>query len=167
MHPVRRQRLWVVLSIVIFSTAAIGLVVYALRGNINLFYPPMELYAPFYPAYPGHPSPSSLPPYYGPPPWLYEWDPQHREDQQRLHRREERRRAKERELRKRSRSKSSGPRESSGGHKSKRQKGPTDSDIEKSYTGMDRDLAEEFIEQTMDPAILIDQTMSGTESEAW
>ena len=133
----------------------------------NLFYPPMELYAPFYPAYPGHPSPSSLPPYYGPPPWLYEWDPQHREDQQRLHRREERRRAKERELRKRSRSKSSGPRESSGGHKSKRQKGPTDSDIEKSYTGMDRDLAEEFIEQTMDPAILIDQTMSGTESEAW
>ena len=133
----------------------------------NLFYPPMELYAPFYPAYPGHPSPSSLPPYYGPPPWLYEWDPQHREDQQRLHRREERRRAKERELRKRSRSKSSGPRESTGGHKSKRQKGPTDSDIEKSYTGMDRDLAEEFIEQTMDPAILIDQTMSGTESEAW
>ena len=130
----------------------------------NLFYPPMELYAPFYPTYP---SPSSLPPYYGPPPWLYEWDPQHREDQQRLHRKEERRRAKERELRKRSRSKSTGPRETSGGHKSKRQKGPTDSDIEKSYTGMDRDLAEEFIEQTMDPAILIDQTMSGTESEAW
>ena len=130
----------------------------------NLFYPPMELYAPFYPTYP---SPSSLPPYYGPPPWLYEWDPQHREDQQRLHRKEERRKAKERELRKRSRSKSTGPRETSGGHKSKRQKGPTDSDIEKSYTGMDRDLAEEFIEQTMDPAILIDQTMSGTESEAW
>ena len=130
----------------------------------NLFYPPMELYAPFYPTYP---SPSSLPPYYGPPPWLYEWDPQHREDQLRLHRKEERRKAKERELRKRSRSKSTGPRETSGGHKSKRQKGPTDSDIEKSYTGMDRDLAEEFIEQTMDPAILIDQTMSGTESEAW
>ena len=130
----------------------------------NLFYPPMELYAPFYPTYP---SPSSLPPYYGPPPWLYEWDPQHRDDQQRLHRKEERRKAKERELRKRSRSKSTGPRETSGGHKSKRQKGPTDSDIEKSYTGMDRDLAEEFIEQTMDPAILIDQTMSGTESEAW
>lgn len=43
MHPVRRQRLWVVLSIVIFSTAAIGLVVYALRGNINLFYPPIEV----------------------------------------------------------------------------------------------------------------------------
>ena len=124
----------------------------------------MELYAPFYPTYP---SPSSLPPYYGPPPWLYEWDPQHREDQQRLHRKEERRKAKERELRKRSRSKSTGPRETSGGRKSKRQKGPTDSDIEKSYTGMDRDLAEEFIEQTMDPAILIDQTMSGTESEAW
>lgn len=43
MHPVRRQRLLVVLSIVIFSSAAIGLVVYALRGNINLFYPPVEV----------------------------------------------------------------------------------------------------------------------------
>ncbi len=45
MHPVRRQRLWVVLSIVILSSAAIGLVVYALRGNINLFYPPVEVAA--------------------------------------------------------------------------------------------------------------------------
>ena len=43
MHPVRRQRLWVVLSIVLFSSAAIGLAVYALRGNINLFYPPVEV----------------------------------------------------------------------------------------------------------------------------
>ena len=40
MHPVRRQRLWVVLSIVLFSSAAVALVLYALRGNLNLFYPP-------------------------------------------------------------------------------------------------------------------------------
>ena len=45
MHPLRRQRLWVVLSIVIFSSAAVGLAVYALRGNINLFYPPVEVAA--------------------------------------------------------------------------------------------------------------------------
>jgi cytochrome c-type biogenesis protein CcmE len=45
MHPLRRQRLWVVLSIVLFSSAAVGLAVYALRGNINLFYPPVEVAA--------------------------------------------------------------------------------------------------------------------------
>jgi len=45
MHPQRKQRLWVVLSIVVFSSAAIGLAVYALRGNINLFYPPVEVVA--------------------------------------------------------------------------------------------------------------------------
>ena len=45
MHPARRQRLWVVLSIVAFSSAAIGLAVYALRGNINLFYPPAAVAA--------------------------------------------------------------------------------------------------------------------------
>ena len=47
--------------------------------------------------------------------------------------------------------------------------GPTDSDIEKTYTGMDRDLAEEFIEQTMEQSggATADQTVSGTESEAW
>ena len=46
--------------------------------------------------------------------------------------------------------------------------GPTDSDIEKTYTGMDRELAEEFIEQTMDPSQGAgEQTVSGTESEAW
>jgi cytochrome c-type biogenesis protein CcmE len=43
MHPLRRQRLWVVLSIVLFSSAAVGLAVYALRGNINLFYPPVAV----------------------------------------------------------------------------------------------------------------------------
>ena len=45
MHPVRKQRLYLVLFIVIFSSAAIGLVAYALRGNINLFFPPAEVAA--------------------------------------------------------------------------------------------------------------------------
>jgi cytochrome c-type biogenesis protein CcmE len=45
MHPVRKQRLLVVLFVIVFSSAAIGLVVYALRGNINLFFPPAEVAA--------------------------------------------------------------------------------------------------------------------------
>ena len=45
MHPIRKQRLIVVLFAVVFSSAAIGLVVYALRGNINLFYPPTDVAA--------------------------------------------------------------------------------------------------------------------------
>ncbi|MEH6634073.1 MAG: cytochrome c maturation protein CcmE [Halioglobus sp.] len=45
MHPVRKQRLYLVLFVVAFSSAAIGLVVYALSGNINLFYPPAEVAA--------------------------------------------------------------------------------------------------------------------------
>lgn len=43
MHPVRKQRLYLVLFVVLFSSAAIGLVVYALSGNINLFFPPAEV----------------------------------------------------------------------------------------------------------------------------
>jgi cytochrome c-type biogenesis protein CcmE len=43
MHPVRKQRLILVLFVVLFSSAAIGLVTYALRGNINLFFPPAEI----------------------------------------------------------------------------------------------------------------------------
>jgi cytochrome c-type biogenesis protein CcmE len=43
MHPVRRQRLLLVLFLVVFSSAAIGLVTYALRGNINLFFPPAQV----------------------------------------------------------------------------------------------------------------------------
>ena len=43
MHPVRKQRLYLVLFVALFSSAAIGLVTYALRGNINLFYPPTEV----------------------------------------------------------------------------------------------------------------------------
>jgi cytochrome c-type biogenesis protein CcmE len=45
MHPIRRQRLLVVLFVVLFSSAAVGLVAYALRGNINLFFPPAEVAA--------------------------------------------------------------------------------------------------------------------------
>ena len=51
--------------------------------------------------------------------------------------------------------------------KKKRPKGPTDSDLDKTYTGLDRELAEEFIEQTMDPNIVMERTLSGNESEAW
>ena len=43
MHPVRRQRLILVVFIVLFSSAAIGLVLYALRGNMNLFFPPQDV----------------------------------------------------------------------------------------------------------------------------
>ena len=43
MHPVRKQRLMIVLFVVVFSSAAIGLMVYGLRGNINLFYPPADI----------------------------------------------------------------------------------------------------------------------------
>ena len=45
MHPVRKQRLLVVVCIVVFSSLAIGLAAYALRGNINLFYPPADVAA--------------------------------------------------------------------------------------------------------------------------
>lgn len=45
MHPIRKQRLLLVLFVVLFSSAAIGLVVYAMRGNINLFFPPAEVAA--------------------------------------------------------------------------------------------------------------------------
>ncbi|MFT4614728.1 MAG: cytochrome c-type biogenesis protein CcmE [Bacteroidia bacterium] len=43
MHPVRKQRLYLVLFIVLFSSVAVGLVVYGMRGNINLFYPPVDV----------------------------------------------------------------------------------------------------------------------------
>ncbi len=45
MHPKRKQRLIITLSIVVLSSAAVGLVAYALRGNINLFYPPVDIVA--------------------------------------------------------------------------------------------------------------------------
>jgi cytochrome c-type biogenesis protein CcmE len=43
MHPVRKQRLVLVLFIVFFSSIAVLLVTYALRENINLFYPPSKI----------------------------------------------------------------------------------------------------------------------------
>ena len=45
MHPVRRQRLYLVLFVVLFSSAAAALVMYALRGNINHFYTPTDVVA--------------------------------------------------------------------------------------------------------------------------
>ena len=45
MHPLRRQRLLAVSFIVVFSSLAVGLVAYGLRGNINLFYPPADVAA--------------------------------------------------------------------------------------------------------------------------
>lgn len=43
MHPVRKQRLNIVLFIIVFTSVAIGLMVFALRENINLFYPPSQI----------------------------------------------------------------------------------------------------------------------------
>lgn len=45
MHPLRRQRLAIVLFIVCGASAAVALAGYALRDNINLFYPPVEVAA--------------------------------------------------------------------------------------------------------------------------
>lgn len=45
MHPVRKQRLLIVIFIVVFSSIAVGLMAYALRENINLFYPPSKIAA--------------------------------------------------------------------------------------------------------------------------
>jgi len=45
MHPKRKERLILSVATVLLSTIAVGLVVYALRGNINLFYPPAEVVA--------------------------------------------------------------------------------------------------------------------------
>ena len=43
MHPIRRQRLKVVVFIVLAAALAVGLTTYALRQNINLFYPPIAI----------------------------------------------------------------------------------------------------------------------------
>lgn len=45
MNPVRKQRLYIVLFIIIFSSVAVLLMTYALRENINLFYPPSKIVA--------------------------------------------------------------------------------------------------------------------------
>lgn len=43
MHPVRRQRLIIVLFIVCGASLAAALIFYALRDNLNLFYSPSEI----------------------------------------------------------------------------------------------------------------------------
>jgi len=43
MNPIRRQRLVIVLLVVFGAGSAVGLAAYALRQNINLFYPPAEI----------------------------------------------------------------------------------------------------------------------------
>ncbi|WP_285764267.1 cytochrome c maturation protein CcmE [Biformimicrobium ophioploci] len=45
MHPVRKQRLILVLLLVTLSSAAIALITYALRQNIDFFYPPSKFAA--------------------------------------------------------------------------------------------------------------------------
>lgn len=45
MHPVRKQRLGIVLFILLASAAAAAFLGFALRENINLFYPPADIAA--------------------------------------------------------------------------------------------------------------------------
>lgn len=45
MHPLRKKRLLMILFVMIFSALGIGLLVYALRDNLNLFFPPAEIVA--------------------------------------------------------------------------------------------------------------------------
>lgn len=45
MHPVRKQRLLIVLVIVIGASLAAALIFYALRENMNLFYSPSQIAA--------------------------------------------------------------------------------------------------------------------------
>lgn len=45
MHPLRRQRLFIVLLVVLGIGAAVGLATYAMRENIDLFHPPAEIVA--------------------------------------------------------------------------------------------------------------------------
>lgn len=43
MHPVRKQRLFFVVFIVVASSVAVALMVYMLRENMNMFYPPSNI----------------------------------------------------------------------------------------------------------------------------
>ncbi|RYY04055.1 MAG: cytochrome c maturation protein CcmE [Gammaproteobacteria bacterium] len=45
MHPVRKQRLLFVIAGVVVTSIAVGLIAYAMRENINLFYPPSKIAA--------------------------------------------------------------------------------------------------------------------------
>ena len=43
MHPQRKQRLFIVLFIVVGSSLVVGLMLFSFRENINLFYPPSKI----------------------------------------------------------------------------------------------------------------------------
>ncbi len=43
MHPVRKQRLQIVVALVVAVSAATGLLFYALKDNLNLFYTPTQI----------------------------------------------------------------------------------------------------------------------------
>ncbi|MBK8288858.1 MAG: cytochrome c maturation protein CcmE [Cellvibrionales bacterium] len=43
MHPIRKQRLLVILAIIVTSSIAVGLITFALRENMNLFFPPADV----------------------------------------------------------------------------------------------------------------------------
>ncbi len=45
MHPQRKQRLMIIIFILLAASLAAGLLGYALKENINLFYPPAEIAA--------------------------------------------------------------------------------------------------------------------------
>ena len=45
MHPIRKQRLIIVLFVVFGAAVAVALATFALRENINLFYPPADIAA--------------------------------------------------------------------------------------------------------------------------
>jgi cytochrome c-type biogenesis protein CcmE len=45
MRPKRRQRLYVILGLVSLAAIAVGLTLYALRSNINLFFSPVQIVA--------------------------------------------------------------------------------------------------------------------------
>lgn len=45
MNPKRRQRLLLVIGLVVLAAVAIGLTLYALRSNLNLFYTPKQIAA--------------------------------------------------------------------------------------------------------------------------
>lgn len=43
MKPIRSRKLWMILILVVLLSAVVGLVLYALRQNINLFYTPEQV----------------------------------------------------------------------------------------------------------------------------
>ena len=65
-----------------------------------------------------------------------------------------------------SRSASERRKKHSGGGIKASKRAPTESDFDKTYAGLDRELAEEFIEQTMDPSALLERNKSAASSSA-